>query len=91
MQLQISVREANQHLSRYLAHVEQGDEVVITRRGAPIAKLAGISERPELTPEKAAARERLRTRLTKGYRLGGIRVARDEIHERNQWPPNAGP
>jgi len=90
MQLRISVREANQHLLRYLEHVEHGDEVVITRYGVPVAKLAGISERPEPTPEATAARERLRTRFTKGYNLGGIRIARDRIHERNQWPPNAG-
>jgi len=91
MQLRISVREANQHLPRYLEHVERGDEVVITRRGVPVAKLVGISERSELTPEETVARERLRTRLTKGYSLGGIRGARDRIHERDQWPLNAGP
>jgi len=83
MQLRISVREVNQHLSRYLAYVEQGDEVVITRRGAPVARLVELSERSDPTPEKTAARERLRTRLTKGYGLGGIRMARDEIHERD--------
>ncbi len=30
---QVSLQEANQHLSRYVAAVEQGGAVLITRRG----------------------------------------------------------
>lgn len=36
---QISLREANQHLAHYIAIVEKGDEVIITRRGEPVARL----------------------------------------------------
>lgn len=39
MRHQISLREANQHLSRYIKTVEQGQELVITRRGQPVARL----------------------------------------------------
>jgi len=35
MQEIVSIRDANQHLSRYLERVEQGAEIVITRRGNP--------------------------------------------------------
>jgi len=83
MQLRISIREANQHLSRYLESVERGDEVIITRRGHPVAKLVRTTERAELTPEQQAARERLRARLFAGYSLGGLKVDRDLIHERD--------
>jgi prevent-host-death family protein len=35
MRHRISLRQANQHFSRYVAAVERGDEFVITRRGRP--------------------------------------------------------
>ena len=35
----VSIRDANQHLSRYLDRVEQGVEIIITRRGKPIARV----------------------------------------------------
>jgi prevent-host-death family protein len=35
----VSLRDANQHLSRYVTAVEQGQEFVITRRRRPVAKL----------------------------------------------------
>ena len=41
----MSVAEAKAHLSELLSQVESGDEVVITRRGRPIARLV---------PERAA-------------------------------------
>ena len=82
MQLRISIREANQHLSRYLEKVERGDEVVITRRGTPVAKLVKTSMETELTEAQLAARERVRSRMKKGYALGGEKLDRDMIHER---------
>jgi prevent-host-death family protein len=81
MQDTISVREANQHLSRYLERVENGAEVVITRRGKPIARLSPIAEGTELSDAQRAARERLRERMRRGYHLGGLRADRDEVHE----------
>lgn len=60
MKQQISLREANQHLSRYIEAVEAGAEVIITRRGRPVAKLAPIGEEPRLRPEQRAAWERLK-------------------------------
>ena len=35
----INVRQAKTHLSRLLAQVEAGEEVVIARRGEPVARL----------------------------------------------------
>jgi len=34
-----SVREAQHHLSRLLAEVEAGEEIILTRRGEQVAKL----------------------------------------------------
>ena len=77
----VSAREANQHFSRLLGEVAAGEEVVITRRGRPVATLAPYRGRP-MTAEREAAIERLMIRLRRGAHLGGIRVTRDEMHER---------
>ncbi len=85
MQEIVSIRDANQHLSHYLERVEQGTEIVITRRGKPIARLLPIVEdKPLLTDAQCAARERLRERMNRGYALGGMRSDRDDLHERGQ-------
>lgn len=40
--MEASVHEAKTHLSRLLARVEAGEEVIITRAGKPVAKLVAI-------------------------------------------------
>ena len=40
----VNVHEAKTHLSRLLARVESGEEVIIARRGKPVARL--ISYKP---------------------------------------------
>jgi prevent-host-death family protein len=77
----ISAREANQQFSRLLGEVAEGEEVVITRRGRPVATLAPYRGRP-MTPERRAALERLMELVEKGFPMGGIRATRDEMHER---------
>ena len=47
----VNVHEAKTHLSRLLARVERGEEVVIARSGRPIARLERItSTRERRTP-----------------------------------------
>ena len=41
----VNVHEAKTHLSRLLARVEAGDEVIIARRGRPVARLVGYKPR----------------------------------------------
>lgn len=43
---EVGVRELHDRLSEYLERVEQGGEVVVTRRGQPVARLSGLGERP---------------------------------------------
>lgn len=80
----ISIREANQHLSRYLERVEQGVEIIITRRGKAIARVLPIEAQPQLSEAQRAARERMRNRMSRGYALGGTRVDRETLHERDR-------
>lgn len=44
----VSVAEAKAHLSELLDAVEQGEELEITRRGKPVAKVTGLP--PPLKP-----------------------------------------
>jgi prevent-host-death family protein len=41
---QVAVYEAKTRLSELLADVEQGEQVVITRRGRPVARLVGLAD-----------------------------------------------
>lgn len=53
----VNVHEAKTHLSRLLARVEAGDEVVIARRGRPIARISKvIGERPIRRPGRDRGR-----------------------------------
>jgi prevent-host-death family protein len=42
----VNVHDAKTHLSKLLERVEAGEEIVIARAGAPVAKLVPISARP---------------------------------------------
>jgi prevent-host-death family protein len=79
----VSAREANQQFSRILAEAEGGEEIVITRRGEPVATLAPYRA-PEMTPEKKAAVERAIAMMENAPDLGGggRRFTRDELNER---------
>lgn len=80
MHVVVSIRDAKQHLSRYLDRVEPGEEIIIARRGKPIARVLPIQAQPRLSDAQRAARERLRERMERGYALGGTRVDRAVIH-----------
>lgn len=40
----VTAREANQHFSKFLDAASRGEEVTITRRGKPVAKLVPVQE-----------------------------------------------
>jgi prevent-host-death family protein len=43
----VNVHEAKTHLSRLLERVSEGEEVVISKAGRPVARLVPAGERPE--------------------------------------------
>lgn len=53
----VGVHEAKTHLSKLLERVTAGEEIVIERRGRPIARLVGIEER--VTPRFGTDRGRV--------------------------------
>ena len=59
--------EAKTHLSELLASVERGEEIVITRRGTPVARLLPMAEatgRATALKNLEAIRSKLRGRVT---------------------------
>jgi prevent-host-death family protein len=77
----ITLREANQAFSRCIREVEAGEEITITRRGEPVARIVPARQKRVLTPEQEAARARARERMKKGWHLGGERFSRDELYD----------
>ncbi len=75
---QYSVAQAKAHFSEILAKVEAGKEVVITRRGAPVARLSSVV-RPK-RPLNLAAIDAFRATLkpTKELSQDLIRRLRDD-------------
>ena len=61
MKQQISLRQANQGFSRYIAEVERGQEFIVTRRGRAVALLSPAPSRAarRLSAERDAALVRL--------------------------------
>jgi prevent-host-death family protein len=64
MVMEIGSFEAKNKLSELLERAERGEEVVITRRGKPVAKLVSIREAHNVDEARAAA-QRLRDRAKK--------------------------
>ncbi|GIK99850.1 MAG: hypothetical protein BroJett029_40590 [Alphaproteobacteria bacterium] len=78
----VTLRDANQNFAKYVREAESGQELVITRRGVPVAKLVPASGKRVLTPEQQAALERTRKRMEKGWDLGEWKISRDELYDR---------
>jgi prevent-host-death family protein len=83
MQRSVSAREANQQFSRILRDVEAGAEILVTRRGQPVARIVLVQPTRErqLTAEQEAAHARSMERRRKGWDLGGGKLNRDELYD----------
>lgn len=68
----IGAYEAKTHLSELLEKVEAGQEITITKHGAPVAKLVPVKKEAS-REERVAAIERIR-KLSAGLSLGGLKV-----------------
>jgi prevent-host-death family protein len=76
--MEIGAFEAKTRLGQLLDRVEAGEEIVITRRGKVVARLAPPERKPDHDAGRRAA-ERIRA-LRKGVRLSDVRI-RDLISE----------
>lgn len=48
----VSIDEAQKHLAELLAAVEGGEDIVIERRGEPVARISACAEEPGPSPER---------------------------------------
>jgi prevent-host-death family protein len=74
----VGAYEAKTHLSELLEKVEAGEEIIITKHGAPVAKLVPVKKEASAEERAAAVRriQKLRTRLS----LAGLKI-KDMIAE----------
>jgi prevent-host-death family protein len=72
--------EAKSKLSELLVKAEQGEEIVITRRGRPVAKLVPITSGPDVEAARSAMR-RIRT-LAQQMKLGPFEWTSSRDHRR---------
>lgn len=75
--IQVGAFDAKTHLSSLLDRVIQGEEILITRRGTPVARLVPAEQAKKAGA--AAAIEKLRV-IRRGVRMGGL----DWKHLRDQ-------
>jgi prevent-host-death family protein len=71
---EVGVRELHDRLSEYLQRVEEGQEVIVTRRGRPVARLSAAEPRDPLSelvdrglvrlPQRRRAARRARVKAT---------------------------
>ncbi|MCY3669976.1 MAG: type II toxin-antitoxin system prevent-host-death family antitoxin [Alphaproteobacteria bacterium] len=78
----VPLMTANQEFSKLVREVEQGESVVITRRGRPIARLVPHSADKTADPDWTAAYRRMMARMKEGASLGGLKIVREELYDR---------
>lgn len=52
--IEVGIRDLKNNLSRYLDRVREGDEVIVTDRGRPIARLAALDQATDRLAELVA-------------------------------------
>jgi prevent-host-death family protein len=75
---EVGAFEAKNTFGKLLDQVEHGEEIVITRRGKPIARL--VSAEPGFDREKARRAVAGILEMSKGVALGGLKI-KDLISE----------
>jgi prevent-host-death family protein len=68
----IGAYEAKTHLSELLEKVEAGEEITITKHGAPVAKLVPVKK--QASPEERIAAIRRIEKLATGLSLRGLKI-----------------
>jgi prevent-host-death family protein len=72
----VSVAHAKSHFSEVLNSITQGEVVIITRRGQPIARIESIQQAVKPLPDLASLRARFPKMKTPSAKI--IRQLRDE-------------
>ena len=79
----LTLREANQTFSRCVREVEAGEEITITRRGLPVARIVPVRHERILSRDQEKALEQALKIMEEGWDLGIAHpLDRDALHER---------
>ena len=78
----LSLRDANQSFARCIREVEAGEEIVVTRRGRPVARIVPADATEARRQARNQALDGLRKMMRRGWHLGGGPLDRDALHER---------
>jgi prevent-host-death family protein len=76
MRTTASIAEVKARLSEYVRRVKAGNEVVVTDRGVPVARLMGL----DATERRATRRDRL-------TRAGSVKPGKGRVRRALQSPP----
>jgi prevent-host-death family protein len=74
--IEINAKKARGELSSLLKRVEDGEEVVISRRGRKVARMVSLREGPKRLPSLKAFRE--------GIRVNGEPLSRSVVQSREE-------
>ncbi len=78
-----SLRDFNHQVAKYVYQVEQGENLIITRYGKPVAELVPYRDKiTVLEASKKTALNRSLRLLNKAKPVKGFRFNRDEIYDR---------
>jgi prevent-host-death family protein len=72
----ISVADTKAHLSKLLDRVEKGEEIVVTRRGRPVARLSPVKSRKKPFPSLSGFRSEIPPLKTTGSEA--LRLIRED-------------
>jgi prevent-host-death family protein len=80
MRTAASIADVKARLSEFVRRVKAGNEVVITERGVPVARLTGL----EVAERRATRRDRL-------ARSGAVKAGKGRVRRALQTPPAGEP
>lgn len=85
--LEVGAFEAKTHLPKLLDKVEAGEEIIITRRGKPVAQLTAISETAYQSKRKRSKKEilQLRSAIRAESSLGSKMTIREMIDQGRKY------
>jgi prevent-host-death family protein len=81
LKVEVGIRELHDHLSRYVQHVVDGGEVLVTTRGRGVARLSPLSDADPLADLRARGLVRDPTRSKRTARRRGSIISSTPVSD----------
>ncbi len=86
--VEVGIRELKNHLSRYLNRVQDGEDVIVTDRGRPVARLSAVDHTSDrlaaLVAAGAVRPPQVRTRRRPSKRVRATQPVSDLVTEQRR-------